>query len=128
MPKRVLVKLKKCIQNSEEAGSDDRQTISRVFYGIVVNGNKQGAFHSDIKQVVGSDYSTEDIEVTAPEGYTGPTNPERFARGIRNYYERLLGDAGVSPCHSSSRRYEACCDFPGPYVDAQSSMKNQGAE
>ena len=66
--------------------------ISCVFYEIVVNRNKQGRFYSDIKQKVGSDYRAEDVEVTALEGYTGPSNPERFSRGIRNYYEHLLGD------------------------------------
>ena len=49
MPKRVRVKLKKCIQNQHEVGSDDAHMISRIFYELVVNGKKQGSFYSDIK-------------------------------------------------------------------------------
>ena len=91
MAKRVRVKLKRCIQNSQEAGSDDSHMISRVFYEMVVNGNKQGSFYSDITQPVGSEYVVEDLEVTAPNGYKGAFDQARFAKGIRNYYQRIAG-------------------------------------
>jgi hypothetical protein len=103
MAKRVRVKLKRCIQNSHEAGSDDTHMISRVFYELVVNGNKQGSFYSDIKQSVGSEYDAEDLEVTAPHGYTGPINHERFAQGIRNYYQRLVGPKGSAPSYGGTK-------------------------
>jgi hypothetical protein len=77
MAKRVRVKLKKCIQNSQEAGSNDSHMISRVFYEMVVNGNKQGSFYSDITQPVGSEYVAEDLEVTAPNGYKGAFDQAR---------------------------------------------------
>ena len=44
MTKRVRIKLNKCIQNSQEVGSDDSHMMSRVFFEIVVNGNKKGSF------------------------------------------------------------------------------------
>jgi len=91
MAKRVRVKLKRCIQNSQEAGSDDSHMISRVFYEMVMNGNKQGSFYSDITQPVGSEYVVEDLEVTAPNGYKGAFDQARFAKGIRNYYQRIAG-------------------------------------
>jgi hypothetical protein len=103
MPKRVRVKLKKCIQNSQEAGSDDSHMISRVFYEIVVNGNKQGNFYSDIKQPVGSEYNAEDLEVTVPTEYKGPFDHERFANGIRNYYQRLVGPKGSAISYGGTK-------------------------
>jgi hypothetical protein len=91
MPKRVRVKLKKCIQNQHEVGSKDAHMISRIFYELVVNGKTQGSFYSDIKQPVGSEYVAEDLEVTAPNGYEGPFDQASFAKGIRNYYQRIAG-------------------------------------
>jgi hypothetical protein len=102
MTKRVRVKLNKCIRNSHEAGSDDSQMISRVFYEIVVNGNKQGNFHSDIKQSVGSADNGDDLEVTVPDGYNGPLDYERFAKGIRGYYQRLAGPQGSAVAYGGT--------------------------
>ena len=96
MAKRVRVKLKRFIQNSQEAGSNDSHMISRVFYEMVVNGNKQGSFYSDITQPVGSEYVAEDLEVTAPNGYKGAFDQARFAKGIRNYYQRIAGSKSTT--------------------------------
>ena len=96
MPKRVRVKLKKCIQNQHEVGSKDAHMISRIFYELVVNGKTQGSFYSDIKQPVGSEYVAEDLEVTAPNGYEGPFDQASFAKGIRNYYQRIAGSKSTT--------------------------------
>ena len=103
MAKRVRVKLKKCIQNSQDAGSSDSHMISRVFYEMVVNGNKQGSFYSDITQPVGSEYNAEDLEVTVPADHKGPLNHERFAKGIRNYYQRLIGPKGSAISYEGTK-------------------------
>jgi hypothetical protein len=103
MAKRVRVKLKRCIQNSRLAGSDDTHMISRVFYELVVNGNKQGSFYSDIKQPVGSEDTAEDLEVTIPAEYKGPFHHERFAEGIRNYYQRVVGPKGSASPYGGSK-------------------------
>jgi hypothetical protein len=103
MTKRVRIKLNKCIQNSQEVGSDDSHMMSRVFFEIVVNGNKKGSFYSDIKQPVGSEYNGEDLEVSVPEGYKGPFDHARFARGIRNYYQRLVGPKGSAISYGGTK-------------------------
>ena len=104
MAKRVRVKLTKCIQNSQEAGTDEAHMISRVFYEIVLNGNKQGSFYSDIRQPVGAASDADDLEVTPPGGYKGPLNHERFAKGIRNYYHRLVGSSPQGSGSSSRNK------------------------
>ena len=101
MAKRVRVKLKRCIQNSQEAGSNDSHMISRVFHEMVVNGNKQGSFYSDITQPVGSEYVAEDLEVTAPNGHKGAFDQARFAKGIRNYYQRIAGSKSTTMKNST---------------------------
>ena len=70
--------------------------ISRIFYELVVNGKTQGSFYSDIKQPVGSEYVAEDLEVTAPNGYEGPFDQASFAKGIRNYYQRIAGSKSTT--------------------------------
>jgi hypothetical protein len=104
MTKRVRIKLKRCTQNSQDAGSDKTHIKSRVFYELFVNGNKQGSFHSDIKQPVGSEYTAEGLEVTVPDGYKGPFNHEHFAEGIRKYYERLVGPQGNAISYGGAKK------------------------
>lgn len=53
---RIRITFNRCIQDSQEYGSDDEHMVSRVFFNIQVNGEGKGEFTSDIKQTVGGGY------------------------------------------------------------------------
>lgn len=89
---RVYVTLEKCIQDSQEYGSDDEHMISRVFFSIDADG-RHSTGHVDIKQTVGSDYESGPIEVGAPVGYAGPFNQEVFRREVTSYFRNCVGSA-----------------------------------
>jgi hypothetical protein len=87
----------KCIQDSQEYGSDNEHMISRVFFTLKI-GDRNIDLHSDIKQAVGSSYETGPIEVGLPEGYKGPFNYEVFRDAAEMYYRKLVGSGanGIS--------------------------------
>jgi hypothetical protein len=89
---RVRVTLEKCIQDSQEYGSDDEHMVSRVFFSVEVDGRRSTG-HVDIKQTVGSDYETGPIEVGTPAGYAGPFNQEVFQREVMEYFRGCIGSA-----------------------------------
>lgn len=89
---RVRVTLEKCIQDSQEYGSDDEYMVSRVFFSIEADGRRSTG-HVDLKQTVGSDYESGPIEVGAPAGYAGPFNQEVFRSEVTKYFRGCVGSA-----------------------------------
>ncbi|MFH2012745.1 MAG: hypothetical protein ABIJ37_08625 [Pseudomonadota bacterium] len=89
------VVFKKCIQDSQEYGSDDEHMVSRVFFDLSVKNIKFENLYSDIKQTVGSNYESAPLEIGMPQDYIGPFNYEAFRDAAENYYRSLLGGAGT---------------------------------
>lgn len=83
----------KCIQDSQNYGSDDEHMVSRVFFVLEI-GDKKFDLYADIKQAVGSDYETSPIEVGHPENYQGPFNYTAFREAAETYYRGLIGSSG----------------------------------
>lgn len=83
----------KCIQDSQDYGSNDEYMVSRVFFTLEI-GDKKFDLHADIKQTVGSSYEKGTIEVSAPKGYSGPFNYEAFRDATEKYYRSLVGSLG----------------------------------
>lgn len=80
----------KCIQDSQDYGSDDEHMVSRVFF-IFEIADKKFELHADIKQTIGSSYEAGSIEVGKPEGYRGAFNYHAFRDVAEKYYRGLVG-------------------------------------
>jgi len=91
---RAKVKLQRLVQDSQEYGSDDDHTVSRVFFDPEMDGKKYQGLHCDVKQIVGSSFETEPLEVSAPGGYKGPFNHQAFQKIIEHYYRSRVGSQG----------------------------------
>ncbi len=91
---RVKVTFHKCIQDSQDFGSDDEHMVSRVFFTVEAGGRVHRDVHADLKQTVGSDYATGPIEVGPPVGYAGPFSHAAFARTAEAYFRGLVGAGG----------------------------------
>jgi hypothetical protein len=89
----VRATLEKCIQDSQEYGSDDAHVVSRVFFTIEAEGQRF-AGHVDIKQTGGGGDESGAIEVGAPTGYAGPFNQEVFHRHVTAYFQSCVGSGG----------------------------------
>ena len=93
MPKATLI-FHKCIQDSQDYGSDDEHMISRVFFTIEIGGQQFRDLHADIKQAVGGNFEDDPIEVGRPQGYRGAINYEQFRQEVERYYRGLVGAQG----------------------------------
>jgi hypothetical protein len=91
----AIVIFKKCIQDSQEYGSDDEYMVSRVFFNLEVQDKEFSDLHVDIKQPVGSTFENTVIEVGAPQGYDGPFNHQAFSKAVEDYYRSLVGSQGT---------------------------------
>lgn len=69
---KATITFTKCIQDSQDYGSDDEHMASRVFFDLEMDGQTHPGLHVDVKQVVGSSYETGDIEVGRPAGFREP--------------------------------------------------------
>lgn len=90
----VRINVKKCIQDSQEYGSTDEHMISRVFFDVEVDGVQKGDDFCDIKQIVGSSYSSGNMEVSPPSKYRGPYDHQVFSGEIAGYYCKLVNPSG----------------------------------
>lgn len=82
------------IQDSQDFGSDDQHMVSRVFFSLYKQGQRVGDFSADLKQVVGSDAESGEIEVSSPHGYDGEFDHQSFSSVAIQYFRSLVGSTG----------------------------------
>ncbi|HOA79504.1 MAG TPA: hypothetical protein PKK61_00365 [Defluviitaleaceae bacterium] len=104
--KKARVDFIKCIQDSQEFGSDNEHMVSRIFFNIDLAGNIQKEMYVDIKQTVGSVFNKDQIEVSFPKNLKGPFNYEEFSKYVKEYYSKLVGSQG-----SAIRIGEGCSNI-----------------
>ena len=95
--RRIRLLFRKCIQDSQEFGSNDEHMMSRVFFLIEVDGAVQGEFFATIQQTVGTSYAEGPInQVEAPrsieEGrkYTGPLDYGEYRAEVESYFRKCV--------------------------------------
>jgi hypothetical protein len=93
MPK-YKVTFHEVIQDSQTFGSSDEHMVSRVFFSLNVDGGRVGDFFADLKQTVGSEFNSSDIEVSPPHDYHGPLDYAQFSEAVRDYFSRQFGPMG----------------------------------
>jgi len=86
--------LNKCIQDSQEYGSNDEFMVSRVFFDLKIGDKLFQNLYVDIKQIVGSNYESYPLEIGPPNNYSGPLNYSEFRDAIEKYYRGLVGKQG----------------------------------
>jgi len=90
----MTVHFDRCIQDSQDYGSDDQHMVSRVFLHIDCEGEQFAGLHADIKQTVGGDFETDPLEISRPHGYDGPLNYRAFREITEEYFRSLIGRSG----------------------------------
>ena len=91
---KVKITFQKCIQDSQEYGSNDEHMVATVFFNIEVDGENKGEFSADVKQTVGGDYETTPLEIGIPKDYKGPLNYQSFREAVEDYYRSQVGSSG----------------------------------
>ncbi len=90
----ATVIFRKCIQDSQEYGSDDEHMVSRIFFDLELDGKQFKDLYVDVKQSVGSRFESFPLEVGTPQGYKGPFNWDAFSDAVDDYYRNLVGARG----------------------------------
>ncbi len=82
----------KCIQDSQEYGSNNEHMISRIFFSI--NGIE---YECNVRQTYGESFSfeKEPIEVESPDELKKIINYGQFRDEVENYYRQIVGKNGI---------------------------------
>jgi hypothetical protein len=89
----VRVLFHRCLQNSQDLGTNDDHLVSRVDLSLEYGGQRAGPFSVTVKQSAGADYATAPLEVSKPSGYDGPFNYAQFRACVEQYYRNLVGSS-----------------------------------
>ncbi len=90
----ATIRFTMCIQDSQDYGSDDEHMVSRVFLDLEADGKRYANLTVDIKQTVGDNFETGQLEVAIPRGYDGSLNYAPFRDAVEKYFRSLVGSAG----------------------------------
>lgn len=135
---KIKITFHKCMQDSQEYGSNDEHMFSRLFFSIEVTKvenneekvEKYDDLYADLKQVIGGKFEKNPIEVSPPylstgELYSGVMNYQAFRNAAEDYFRGLVG-AKASGIHieggSNIRMYnnllikEYSVDFQASYT------------
>ena len=82
------------VQVVQEVGSDDEHMVPYVVFDMYIDGHDYPDLTADIKQMVGSNFETSPLEVSAPKGYDGEFNHEAFAKEVERIYRERVGSSG----------------------------------
>jgi len=91
----AIVRFKELIQDSQDYGSDDEHMVSRVFFDLQVGDKKYPGAYANLEQTVGATAS-DAIDVSAPAGYAGPFDHQKFRAEVEKYFRSLVGVSGSS--------------------------------
>ena len=91
----ATVTFRRCLVNSSEAGSDETQIGSRVFFDLNVGGQEFVDVYADVTQA--SREGGAPLVVTTPQGYDGPLNFQVFQGLVEFYYRHATGGSWAGP-------------------------------
>lgn len=89
-----MIHFSRCIQDSQDYGSDDEHMVSRVFFTLEADGVTYPELRCDVKQAVGEPFESAPLEVSRPQGYDGSLDYAPFRQAVEDYYRSLVGSAG----------------------------------
>lgn len=84
----ATVTFRRCLVNASEAGSDEAQTGSRVFFDLNIGGQEFVDVYADVTQ---ANREGAPLAVTPPQGYDGPLNFPVFQGLVEFYYRQVTG-------------------------------------
>lgn len=84
----ATVTFRRCIQNSRDAGSDEKHIASRIYFDLELDGHHHTDICLDVKHPSGAHSP---LEVSLPQGYTGPGEFAEL-RDAAAYYKRITGN------------------------------------
>ena len=91
----ATVTFRRCLVNASEAGSDEAQNGSRVFFDLAIGGQEFVDVYVDVTQATREEGAL--LVVTPPQGYDGPLNLPVFQGLVEFYLRHAAGGSLVGP-------------------------------
>ena len=85
----ATVTFRRCLVNASEAGSDEAQIVSRVFFDLTIGGKEFVDVYVDVTQATREEDAP--LFVTPLQGYDGPLNLPVFQGLVEFYYRQVTG-------------------------------------
>lgn len=85
----ATVTFRRCVVNASEAGSDEAQNGSRVFFDLTIGEQEFVDVYVDVTPA--NEEKDEPLFVTPPQGYDGPLNLPVFQGLVEFYYRQVTG-------------------------------------
>ena len=85
----ATVTFRRCLVNTSEAGSDEAQSGSRVFFDLNIGGQEFVDVYVNVTQATREEAGP--LFVTPPQGYEGPLNLPVFQGLVEFYYRQVTG-------------------------------------
>jgi hypothetical protein len=90
----AIIRFSRCIQDSQDYGSDDEHMVSRVFFRLQTDAELFPDLMCDVRQTVGEAFETAPLEVGQPIGYDGSLDYTLFRQAVEDYYRSSFGSRG----------------------------------
>lgn len=83
-----------CLQDAQEYGSDDEYMVSRIFFSLELPDKRIDNLYADIKQTVGDNFESGNLEISQPQGLKQPINYSMFRDAAETYFRSIIGKQG----------------------------------
>ena len=91
--KHLTLIFQKLVQDAVEFGSDEQQSISRVFFDLE-DETSTHSLYVDVREPVGGTHQEGEVEVLPLEGYRGNFDQDAFKEAVKTYYQGIVNSAG----------------------------------
>jgi hypothetical protein len=76
---------------------DESQIDSLIEFDLTIGDERLTDLNAEVRQLNGTDFQSQPLEVGNIMGYNGPWNNEEFREFCERYYRDVIGSSGVGP-------------------------------
>lgn len=91
---KIKIEYQKCIQNKQELNNDDEHMHSEIYLKLIYPDGNAIDTTVIVKQIVGSSFDNDPLEVYPPKGINLRASFEDFSSSVERYYRSLVGATG----------------------------------
>ncbi|SFC75683.1 hypothetical protein [Spirosoma endophyticum] len=90
MIQKAIIRFSKCIQDSQELGSNADRMVSRVFFSLQIGSLVHDDLWANIHQAAGDEHENDRVKIDRPDGYQGLMNFEAYYDAAERYYRKCV--------------------------------------
>ena len=83
---------------------DENHIDSLIEFDLTVGDEHLVDLNTEVRQLNGTDFESQTLDVGNVIGYNGPWNYEEFRESCQNYYRAVIGSSGMGPAIKRGQR------------------------